>query len=87
MLATIAVAGPAKGLAAVKLEGPPDERLYAFEAVGLLLGLEEVPEGKMKDYLALLLVPLCVQVLLFCLPGGFANVCSTIAILEIYKIL
>ena len=39
-----------------------DERIYAFEAVGLLLGLEEVAEEKMKEYLTMLLLPLCRQV-------------------------
>ncbi|KAJ7566188.1 hypothetical protein O6H91_02G091900 [Diphasiastrum complanatum] len=38
-----------------------EDRSYAFEAVGLLLGTEDLTLGKQEKYLSALLVPLCAQ--------------------------
>lgn len=35
---------------------------HIFEAIGLIIGLEDVPAEKQSDYLSLLLTPLCQQV-------------------------
>ena len=37
---------------------------HIFEAIGLIIGLEDVPAEKQSDYLSLLLTPLCQQVFL-----------------------
>lgn len=39
-----------------------EDASHAFEAVGLLLGMEELPEDKQRKFLSALLVPLCNQV-------------------------
>ncbi|XP_010471283.1 PREDICTED: exportin-T [Camelina sativa] len=35
---------------------------HIFEAIGLIIGLEDVPAGKQSEYLSLLLTPLCQQI-------------------------
>jgi hypothetical protein len=35
---------------------------HIFEAIGIIIGLEDVPAEKQSDYLSLLLTPLCQQV-------------------------
>lgn len=61
VLAVIATSSSYKVITG-RVEGPLDERIYAFEAVGLLIGLEDLPEERMSKYLSALLVPLCQQV-------------------------
>ncbi|OMO70638.1 Armadillo-like helical, partial [Corchorus capsularis] len=39
-----------------------EDGAYIFEAIGLLIGMEDVPLGKQSDYLSSLLTPLCQQV-------------------------
>lgn len=41
---------------------PSEDGSYIFEAIGLLIGMEEVPLEKQADYLSALLTPLCQQV-------------------------
>jgi exportin-T len=38
--------------------------LYPLQAIGLLIGMEDVPLEKQSDYLSALLTPLCQQVLI-----------------------
>ncbi|KAL8466326.1 hypothetical protein ACS0TY_035440 [Phlomoides rotata] len=40
----------------------PEDGSHIFEAIGLLIGMEEVPLEKQSDYLSALLTPLCQQV-------------------------
>ena len=54
---------------------------HIFEAIGLIIGLEDVPAEKQSDYLSLLLTPLCQQVLvptilLFALGIVYVPMCS-----------
>lgn len=44
------------------LKKDADERSYVFEAIGLLIGLEDLPVDKQATFLSALLVPLCGQV-------------------------
>ncbi|XVF25223.1 hypothetical protein REPUB_Repub13aG0194600 [Reevesia pubescens] len=39
-----------------------EDGAHIFEAIGLLIGMEDVPEEKQSDYLSSLLTPLCQQV-------------------------
>ncbi|KAK2990150.1 hypothetical protein RJ640_008414 [Escallonia rubra] len=47
--------------ASKELSGSEDGS-HIFEAIGLLIGMEDVPLGKQSDYLSSLLTPLCQQV-------------------------
>ncbi|GAQ89651.1 tRNA exportin [Klebsormidium nitens] len=49
-----------------------DERLYIFEAIGLLVGVDEVPSAKQQEYLTALLGPLFQQLesVLASIPAG-----------------
>eukprot|EP00898_Chlorokybus_atmophyticus_P004220 jgi/Chlat1/479/Chrsp103S00979 len=38
-----------------------DERIYVFEALGLLAGMDDLPEERQSAYVASILVPLCSQ--------------------------
>ncbi|KAL0701575.1 hypothetical protein Bca4012_057697 [Brassica carinata] len=49
------------GFASRKLSGTEDGT-HIFEAIGLIIGLEDVPAEKQSDYLSLLLTPLCQQI-------------------------
>ncbi|XP_058005114.1 exportin-T isoform X2 [Hevea brasiliensis] len=40
----------------------PEDGSYIFEAIGLLIGMEDIPLQKQADYLSSLLTPLCHQV-------------------------
>ncbi|KAL3700068.1 hypothetical protein R1sor_018090 [Riccia sorocarpa] len=42
--------------------GDADDRCYAFEAAGLLIGMEDIVEEKQLKYVSALVVPLCTQV-------------------------
>ncbi|KAL2651855.1 hypothetical protein R1flu_019983 [Riccia fluitans] len=43
-------------------KGDADDRCYAFEAAGLLIGMEDIIEEKQLKYVSALVVPLCTQV-------------------------
>jgi exportin-T len=43
-------------------KGDLDDRSYAFEAIGLLIGMEELPVDKQATFVSALLMPLCAQV-------------------------
>ncbi|KAF8111268.1 hypothetical protein N665_0076s0251 [Sinapis alba] len=47
--------------ASTELSGAEDGS-HIFEAIGLIIGLEDVPAEKQSDYLSLLLTPLCQQI-------------------------
>ncbi|KAG6542252.1 hypothetical protein Mapa_016380 [Marchantia paleacea] len=43
-------------------KGDADDRCYAYEAAGLLIGMEDIVEEQQLKYVTALLVPLCAQV-------------------------
>eukprot|EP00850_Spirogloea_muscicola_P015251 SM000115S23930 [mRNA] locus=s115:316090:322671:+ [translate_table: standard] len=62
VLATIMTTQAKHVSPSTKADSIMDKRLYTYEAVGLLMGLEELSSEKQATYLSAILVPLCRQV-------------------------
>ena len=50
-----------KGKGAPVAAAASDDRLYAFEAAGLLLGMEDLPAEEQREAVSALLLPLLAQ--------------------------
>ncbi|KAL0354470.1 UNVERIFIED_CONTAM: Exportin-T [Sesamum radiatum] len=69
------------GSASKELPGTEDGT-HVFEAIGLLIGMEDVPLEKQSDYLSALLTPLCQQVEVALLNAKSCNPEETLAQIE-----
>ncbi|KAK4395062.1 Exportin-T [Sesamum angolense] len=69
------------GSASKELPGTEDGT-HVFEAIGLLIGMEDVPPEKQSDYLSALLTPLCQQVEVALLNAKSRNPEETLAQIE-----